>query len=297
MKYRSIRLLAAVALSCAASWAQATLTCTNPVSSGFSTAINTLTSAVPNVTQGLISFTCTRTAAGDPTSLLLRANNGVNATGQSNRARRVAFTNYILYEGYQDSACATMWTRNNNATAIPFTLLSITGTAQPVNLSFWGCITTLAGQAITAGTYTDTVTMRVRSVTPAAWYTANNVATFPVSITIQATCSIPSPGNIAFTYAAFGPAVDASSTFNINCSDSLPYTMSLDAYSGVIAGLHYDLNINTAPPRAGSLPVNSRGTGAVQTHTIYGNMLAGQAGTCTTGTCPGSQSRTLTITY
>jgi hypothetical protein len=34
-----------------------------------------------------------------------------------------------------------------------------------------------------------------------------------------------------------------------------------------------------------------------QTFSINGNIAGGQAGTCATGTCSGSATRTLTITY
>jgi hypothetical protein len=68
--------------------------------------------------------------------------------------------------------------------------------------------------------------------------------------------------------------------------------MTLDVNSGVVSGLKYDLQIN-----AQTLPVKFVGSGAAQVHTIQGNMPAGQAGTCTTGSCVASQVHTLTITY
>jgi hypothetical protein len=68
--------------------------------------------------------------------------------------------------------------------------------------------------------------------------------------------------------------------------------MSLDAYSGVVSGLNYTLNIDSQAP-----PVNSRGSGAAQTHSINGSMQAGQAGTCSTGSCSSSQVHTLIISY
>ena len=70
--------------------------------------------------------------------------------------------------------------------------------------------------------------------------------------------------------------------------------MSLNANSGVVSGLNYTLQINGQTP-----PVNNRnpGPGLAQTHTINGSMPAGQAGTCSTGTCTGTQAHTLTITY
>jgi hypothetical protein len=68
--------------------------------------------------------------------------------------------------------------------------------------------------------------------------------------------------------------------------------MSLDANSAVVSGLKYDLQIDSQTP-----PVKAVGSGTAQIHIIQGNMPAGQAGACTTGSCNGTQVRTLTITY
>ncbi|MCK9381260.1 MAG: spore coat U domain-containing protein [Sulfuritalea sp.] len=296
MKQKSIQFLLMIASLCAVSLAHAAsnnISCTQPVSTGFATAYASA-GAVPNVTQGTVSFNCTRGATGDPTNLLLRADRGLYpATGSRNRA---AFgSGFISYEAYRDSACTALWTDNSTANSIPFTLAAVL-TPQTVNLSYWGCIT-LAGQAPAAGagTYTDSVTMTIRDSGTGQTF---NTGTFAVSITYPATCNITAaPGNVAFTYTAFGPAVNASTTFGATCTSNLPYTMALDAYVGVVSGLRYTLNIDTQPPPAGSTPVNSRGAGVAQTHWIYGNMQANQAGTCATGTCTATNVHTLTITY
>ena len=104
------------------------------------------------------------------------------------------------------------------------------------------------------------------------------------------------PGNLAFTYTAFGAAVAVNTTFQPTCTIYLPYSMALDTTSGVISGLLYSLALNTTSS-GGSSPLTSTGTGLAQTLYINGNMAANQAGTCATGSCPGSQLHTLTITY
>jgi len=42
---------------------------------------------------------------------------------------------------------------------------------------------------------------------------------------------------------------------------------------------------------------SATGNGLTQNYTINGSIAGGQAGTCATATCSGSQTRTLTITY
>jgi hypothetical protein len=160
-----------------------------------------------------------------------------------------------------------------------------------VSVNYWGCITT-AGQVVSASTTTDTVTMQVLANTalrPALSVTS----TFPVSITTPATLAITtSPGNVAFNYTAFGSVVTASTTFVTLGTLNLPYSMTLDAFSGVISGLNFTLTLDSQ-----ASPVSARGTGASQTHTINGTMPAGQAWTCTTSSCVSSQVHTLTISY
>jgi spore coat protein U-like protein len=288
-----IQLPTALALLGAIGPAWAALNCNNPVptSTGFSTAYTGPTGAVPNITQGTITFSCRRTLAGDPTNLLLRGNNGTNAVAPpQNRAEIGATGNFLNYEGYRDSACATVWTNNSDATSIPFTLVGALNVWEPVNLNFWGCVP--LGQPLpAAGTYTDTVTMQVRRAGAGTVY---GTGTFTVSIVAPATCTLSTaPGNVNFTYTSFSLApATASTTFGATCTNRLPYQMSLDAYNGTLLGLNYTLDINAAAP-----PVASRGTGVAQTHTINGAIAAGQAGTCATATCTGFQTRTLTITY
>lgn len=298
MKPESIRLAAGVAALCTLPAAQAALTCTNPASTGFQTAISARAapndSEVPNITQGTVTFNCTRTLVGDPLSVLLWANDGANALGTQNRARRGG--NRINYELYQDSGCVQVWTTAGagvctGATCITVPLLNVTG-AQPVTVNFWGCVP-LGQISAGAGNHTDTVSMRIRNNTDTAWLSAaRNLA---VTINSPATCAISTlPGDIAFTYTAFSPQQTNNTTFAANCTNRLPYTLSLDSYFGNLNGVHYDLDINGTAPSA----VNAVGTGVAQNYTINATVPGNQAGTCATATCPpASKTHTLTVTY
>ena len=286
MNAKCIQLLATLILFFTTSHAQAVITCTGPVSSGFSTAY-TPTGVVPNTTQGTVTFSCTRSAVGDPTSVILASSSGLNPTGTIARAQLGA--NFIQYDGYKDSACSSLWTNPTIANSIPVTLLPVT-ISQPVTVSFWGCIT-LSGQVVPAGTYTDSVQMGVFSTIGAP---LSPQPFFSVSILNPAVCSITSIQNIAFgTYVAFQITALVSPVANavVNCTSKLPYTMALDTTSGVVIGLNYSLATSWT---AGS---QLRGTGPGQTYTITGTMPSGQAGTCSTSSCSGSDTRTLTITY
>ena len=182
-----------------------------------------------------------------------------------------------------NAACGNQWTTGN-----PSTLFSFPNSGT-LSYTFYICVPT--GQNPAAGTYTGTVTLTAADPTVLA------TTTFVVSIITPASCTLSTtPGPVDFTYSAFqGSAASGSTTFGTTCTNSLPYTMALDATSGVVSGLNYSLVLrdfaDTVNVTGGS------GTGLAQTYRIKGTMPAGQAGTCASGACAGSDPRTLTITY
>jgi hypothetical protein len=123
---------------------------------------------------------------------------------------------------------------------------------------------------------------------------ATDSAGFNVTVILTATCEISAaPTDVAFTYQSFQPGV-ANSTggdFSVRCTNTLPYTLSLDSTTGTVIGLNYSLSLSAA---------GGTGDGAAQAYSISGTMVSGQSGTCNAanlGTCSGSQARILTITY
>jgi spore coat protein U-like protein len=272
-----VRLVAGAALALVCSAASAAITC-NITSPGVLLAYPA--NSAPVIAQTSFTVTCVRTLASDPTSInySITVNNGLNPNGINNRA--FSGTNVMRYDVYRDAGCSTTWKGSQSISDSITTLSGFTPVSKAT--PYWGCVVT--AQAPAAGTYTDTVTMTLSYGTS----TANN--TFPVSISTPATCNVTTPPtSLAFgTYVAMGPAVNASSNFAVTCTTYLPYTMSLDAPAGVIAGLQYNVSLSSTA---------ATGTGAVQTHTINGSVPAGQAGTCAGATCGGSQTRTLMITY
>ncbi len=114
---------------------------------------------------------------------------------------------------------------------------------------------------------------------------------FNVTVNLTSACQIASgPANVAFTYTSFqaAAATGTGGAFSVQCTNTLPYTMSLDATSGTVIGLNYTLALSAT---------TGTGNGAAQAYSITGSMASGQAGTCALGSCSGSQGRVLTITY
>ena len=114
---------------------------------------------------------------------------------------------------------------------------------------------------------------------------------FNVTVNLTSSCSITAgPTDVDFTYTSFQGTAQPSTggAFSVRCTNTLPYTMALDATSGTIIGLNYTLALSAA---------GGTGNGAAQPYTVNGSMAASQSGTCAGATCSGSQVRTLTITY
>ena len=258
--------------------ASAAYSCT--ISSGGFSSIYVASSPTTTIVQTSYTITCTR-ALSDATTMTytVAADNGANSQGTHNRA--VLGASRLAYDLFKDSACGTQW---RGPQTINGTLNFAGSTSASVTTQFWGCITA-SQTGLPAGTYTDSVNLTL------TYGNLNSTATtaFGVSIVTNAVCNLTNaPTDIVFNYVAFGATVNASTSFGVTCTNSLPYTMALDATSGTVLGLSYTLALAAS---------SGTGTGTLQTYAINGSIAAGQPGTCAAGSCAASQPRTLTITY
>lgn len=126
-------------------------------------------------------------------------------------------------------------------------------------------------------------------------HAATATGTFDVTINLTSACQITSAPTAAFTYTSFqAAAATFASSFNVKCTNTLPYTIALDSTSVTDAAtaLAYTLALGST---------TGTGSGVDQTIAVTGSMAAAQAGTCATSTCTNAASankqRTLTITY
>jgi spore coat protein U-like protein len=293
---KSILWLGTLALLVFVTSAQARVTCTVN-SPGFATAYP-MSGGALNITATNFTVTCTNNRRRARTvTYQVGVNNGANAVGTQNRARRGG--SRLNYDLYSDLGCTNQWQNTAVGNRIPapaVTFTSTPGIPDVRTFSFYGCVP--AGLTVPAtGTYTDTVTMSFTGSVSGGGITFTP-GTFPVSIIAPATCSFSQmPGDIAFSYTSFSATdVLANTSFQATCTNLLPYTIALDATSGVVTGLNYSLALNTVGT-GGANPLTSRGNGVAQTYFVNGTIVAGQSGTCTAGICTGSQIHSLTITY
>ncbi len=123
---------------------------------------------------------------------------------------------------------------------------------------------------------------------------ATATGSFPVSLTIQASCTVSSTTTLAFgSTSAITSNVDSSSTLGIQCTNTTPYTIALSAGGGSGATVSTRLLSTTVGATTYTIPytiyqdsgrtqlwgvttgtdtVGSTGTGAVQNFTAFGRV-------------------------
>jgi spore coat protein U-like protein len=246
------------------------------------------TSPVQNVTTGSYTITCNRLASDANTlDWRLGVNNGLNTPPNSGGFNR-AMMGASRYDYDTYSSPGVKWGGGTGGSGARITGTLVFGGALTATVTGPFDIVLPGSQAVRpAGSYTDTLTVTLETSTGSFL----NNTTSGVTVLTTNTCqiSVP-PGNVSFTYTSFqpGPAL-ASTSYGVRCTTALPYTMALDATSGTMIGLTYNLSL--APASSGT------GTGATQTYNINGSIAGGQAGTCGTAVCNGSQTRTLTLSW
>lgn len=266
--------------------AVAAITCSISVTSV--TVLYDPNSPVQNNTTGNYTITCNRLAS-DANTLAWRlgVNNGLNLNPNSGGANRATLgADRYDYDTY--SSPGIKWGSGAGGSGDPIQGTLVFGGALTASASGAFDIVVPGGQAVRpAGNYSDTLIATLETSTGSFL----NNTTFGVTLVTTNSCqiSVP-PGNVSFTYTSFqaGPAT-ANTSYGVRCTTALPYTMALDAASGTLLGLTYNLSL--APASSGT------GTGATQTYSVNGSIAGGQAGTCGSAVCNGSQTRTLTLSW
>lgn len=282
------RVLLVALLAILAPAANAAISCTTITSAGgYISYVSNTTASV----QATFTISCNRSATTDSTTqgYKVTVDNGLNGSGPGGNQNNAANgTAKLKYELYTDSACSTVWQKTT-------TIAGTVDWGSSLNLgtitqqqSFWICITAKQAPA-NSGTYTDTVTMTATNNGGAKF---NVNGSIPVTFYAPALCTVtqaPSPSTLTLAYAAFQATPSSgTSTFKVQCTNGMPYTMSLDASENVLVGIRYLLSLSGT---------SANGSGTPQTYTVTVSAPSGQAGTCSTGTCSGTHTHTITIAY
>jgi spore coat protein U domain-containing protein, fimbrial subunit CupE1/2/3/6 len=139
-------------------------------------------------------------------------------------------------------------------------------------------------------------------------FAATSTATFSVQVTIVATCTINSASALNFgSQGVFTANVDQTSTIQVQCTNTTPYNIGLDAGLGTGATVavrkmtsggatvNYTLYSDSGRTTVwgttiGTNTVAATGNGAAQSYTVYGRIPA------QTTPAPGTYADTVTIT-
>jgi spore coat protein U-like protein len=141
-----------------------------------------------------------------------------------------------------------------------------------------------------------------------ASFAATSTATFNVQVTIVATCTINSASTLNFgSQGVFTANVDQTSTIQVQCTNTTPYNIGLDAGLGSGATVairkmtsggatvNYTLYSDSGRTTVwgatiGTNTVAATGNGAAQSYTVYGRIPA------QTTPAPGTYADTVTVT-
>jgi spore coat protein U-like protein len=239
---------------------------------------------------GSMTVTCTRTdLANDPTTIYVGVNTGIYSA--SREMQRQTGTQLLDYEVYRNATPSGIWNEGTGRAAgatqqggLEFT---IGGASSSTTVPYY--IRVPSGSTQPAGVYDDTLTATVRADSKNG--AVLTTGTFNATASIIAECRfLSTPATVTLSYTSFaGAAASASSPFNMICTQSTPFTLSVSPAGGTLLGLSYTVAPNTA---------SSTGTGFSQTFSVVGDVAANQAGTCTAATCSATSTpHTLTITY
>lgn len=246
-----------------------------------------------DMSGGSFTINCTRTVKDSKNWTVWV---GLNQTTAQTLAKAPPYPDTLAYGIYTDSGRLSRWTDGAGGGATTAITFSGNITAAMVNVPFY--MRAPAGQSDkAAGTYQDTLTATLAVGNSAG--APLGTTTFTTEATVAKNCSVGvAPIAYAVSYQAFSstPLVDSSQSVSVTCSKGTQVSLTLDQTTGVISpiGLTYGLTFPGASPSATG--TSSTGSAPLSFGLVL-TLPAGQAGTCATGTCSGTATRQITITY
>ncbi|MCL6374159.1 SCPU domain-containing protein [Pectobacterium atrosepticum] len=158
-----------------------------------------------------------------------------NPSGTAMRMRRGTSTDYVPYSLCIDSGCGTLYEIGSTYTWSRTTFLGILGLFNSADGSIPIYIRTSIGNNVSAGTYTDTVTIKwdyrlcsLGALGLCVYEEGTTTSTLNITMNITNDCQITSAPNVSFGIAAF-PADFAAvnSSLGVRCTLLGAYTVKL----------------------------------------------------------------------
>ncbi|WP_224651262.1 spore coat U domain-containing protein [Pectobacterium versatile] len=158
-----------------------------------------------------------------------------NPSGTTMRMRRGTSSDYVPYNLCMDSGCGTLYNINSTYTWSRTTFLDILGLFNSTDGTMPIYIRTSTGNNVSAGTYTDTVTIKwdyrlcsLGALGLCVYEEGSTTSTLNITMNITNDCQITSAPNISFGTAAF-PAdfVAINNNLGVRCTLLGAYTVKL----------------------------------------------------------------------
>lgn len=272
--------------------AHATVTCSGAVT------LNPATYSATSATTmtGSVDVSCTRSSLAEAINLLGNGYDVLSGIGSvsynlgadgGNVGTTIAVfgSNQLDYDLLRSPGFSSDWSISSVMTgSVTFGLFALTSNISTTNFQ----MQVPAGRWTSApGAYTELVTVFINHGTQ------TEQTAFTTTVQVNAACMFPvAPSDVnfgAYNSLASGVATTASSGFQVLCSQGVPISLVFDPASSSVLGLTYSLSLS---PVSGVVSLGSN-----TAFTINGSMAAGQAGTCNTAVCVGSQPRSITLSY
>jgi spore coat protein U-like protein len=267
-------------------------TCTVSMGSMAFSSVNTLAGAAVDSTATM-TITCSGgTGSGERVCISIGAGSASDATS---RKMTGPSSNTARYDLYSNSARTTLWGSWETGYDSAGVQLDVSK-GSTTNVTVYGRFLA-SQQTLAAGSYTATFTAN-----PFIRYANKGTASCPTggltaSTSFSVTATVVSTCNVGATSVSFGTAgvlnanKDAQGTLSIQCSPTLPYTVSLNggnsgatdptqrkmSFSGanVTYGLYRDAAHTLGwGSTVGTNTTSGTGSGVTQTQTVYGRIAA-----------------------
>lgn len=269
----------------------AVLSCT--ISASPPTVTGTYDPAANLDVQGSFTMNCTRAKSDSKNQTFWI---GLNQTTSQTMAKAAPYADTVAYGIYSDVNRTTLWTGGaTGGVTVPFAFG--TATAASATQAFY--MRANAGQTDkAAGTYTNTLNVTL-NVTNSTGQNLGST-TLTTQATVAKTCSVNAAAiSYSVSYQAFRASalVDSSQSVGVSCSKGTQVNLSLDKTTGVVLPIQLVYQLGFSPSSAGATSGTSSSNAAPLSFGLILKVPAGQAGACGTGTCTGSDTRQIMITY
>lgn len=191
----------------------------------------------PQIVTSGSGFRCTGSilSLASTNTITATIQSDTNSSGTTMRMRRGTSSDYVPYSLCMDSGCGTLYNINSTYTWTRTTFLDILGLFNSTDGTIPIYIRTSIGNNVSAGTYTDTVTIKwdyrlcsLGALGLCVYEEGTTTSTLNITMNITNDCQITSAPNVSFGIAAF-PADFAAvnNSLGVRCTLLGAYTVKL----------------------------------------------------------------------